>query len=369
MNQKRGTRFMDKYIKFLIIAFSFIYVGNVFAQMGTETFRINGYSSFEFEKQLGDEGKGDPNGSFDADLFDLVFNIFATDRLRIAADLTWEHGAATEDGRGNVAVEYAFGEYLLKDWLKVRAGKMFTPFGIYNEIHTAKPAFLTVKEPLSTNKNNKFGSDMRFYPRWATGMAALGNFQVSNINADYILLVSNGDQEMTNPFEEDNNKQKSIAGRLRFNPLNNLNLGVSLYTDKLTELDTLGEDTGDRTSQISYGGQAEYTFMHAGLELEYVAGSLDMTEPDEKLSSYAYTAMVYYIINDFLTPYIRYEFLDPNSDLDDDEANQFIYGLNFKISEHLFLKGEINSVSSKMLNQRFNGVDYSEFKAAIAIGF
>lgn len=359
---------MDKFMKFLVIAFSFILVGSLYAQIGNETFRINGYSSFEFEKQLGDKGKGDPNGSFDADLFDLVFNINATEHLRIASDLTWEHGAATEDGRGNVAVEYAFGEYLLKDWLKVRAGKMFVPFGIYNEIHTAKPAFLTVKEPLSTNKNNKFGSDMRFYPRWAAGVAALGNFQVSKINADYILLVSNGDQENTNPFEEDDNKQKSITGRLRFTPVNNLTLGVSIYSDQLTELDTLGEDTGNRTSQISYGGLAEYTIKDLGFELEYTAGSVDPSS-GSKLSAYAYTAMVYYTIKHFLTPYLRYEFLDPNSDLNDDEANQYIYGLNFKINENLFLKAEINSVSSGNANSRFSGVDYSEFKAAVAIGF
>ena len=49
---------------------------------------INGYSSFEFEKQIGEEGRGDPNGSFDVDLFDLVINVQATDRLRIATDIT-----------------------------------------------------------------------------------------------------------------------------------------------------------------------------------------------------------------------------------------------------------------------------------------
>jgi hypothetical protein len=136
---------------------------------------VNGYSSFEFEKQLGDKGKGDPNASFDADLFDLVLNFTPVPRLRVAADLTWEHGPATEDGRGNVAAEYAFAEFAAKDWLKLRAGKMFTAYGIYNEIHTAKPVFLTVKEPLSTNKNDKFGSELRFYPRWQTGLAVLAH--------------------------------------------------------------------------------------------------------------------------------------------------------------------------------------------------
>src|SRR5215208_2046366 len=107
----------------------------------TDFVRINGYTSVEFEKTLGEAGRGDHSGSFDADGFDLVLNFTPSHRLRVAADLTWEHGPATEDGRGNVAVEYAFPEYYASDLLKVRAGKMFTNFGIYNEIHTAKPAF------------------------------------------------------------------------------------------------------------------------------------------------------------------------------------------------------------------------------------
>jgi hypothetical protein len=94
---------------------------------GSETFTLNGYSSFEFEKRLTDQGRGDPNGSFDADLLDLVVNFKPDSRLRVAADLTWEHGAATEDGRGNVAVEYGLVEYAFHDWLRLRAGKMFTP--------------------------------------------------------------------------------------------------------------------------------------------------------------------------------------------------------------------------------------------------
>ena len=59
------------------------------AQLG-DRLRINGYSSMEFEYMTSDDGRGDPNGSFDADLFDLVFNFRPVDRLRIAADITWE---------------------------------------------------------------------------------------------------------------------------------------------------------------------------------------------------------------------------------------------------------------------------------------
>ena len=92
---------------------------------------------------------------------------------------------------------------------------MFVHFGIYNEIHTAKPATLTVKEPQSTNKNHKFGSELRFYPRWLTGIAVTGRRTIGGVDVDYIAQLANGEQSTVNPFEEDENQEKSISGRVR----------------------------------------------------------------------------------------------------------------------------------------------------------
>ena len=118
------------------------------------------------------EGGGDPNGSFDADGFDLGLNFHVSDKVRAATDLTWEHGAATEDNRGNVAVEYAFVEYTVSDLVKVRFGKMFTPFGVYNQIHTAKPTFLSRQGAGATNKPERIVVNAaRFFPRWGSGIA------------------------------------------------------------------------------------------------------------------------------------------------------------------------------------------------------
>lgn len=342
----------------------------ILGQIGNNI-QINGYSSFEFEKLFGEEGKGDPNGSFDADLFDIVLNVRASDRLRVAADITWEHGAASEDGRGNVAVEYAFGEYMVNNWLKFRAGKMFTHFGIYNEIHTAKPAMMTVKEPLSTNKNQKFGSDDkggRFYPRWVTGVAILGNLEISDMDADYIVQITNGEQENTNPFEEDDNTEKAVSGRFRIWPTYDLQLGASFYTDKISELDDEGEDAGKRSSLLSYGVQANWNPNKFGLEAEYVMGSFSPSVGDG-ITRYAYTIMGTYNVLPRVTPYVRYEFLDPDIDAEDDVAHMFVYGINYQVTNGLNLKGELNTVISDEMNSRFEGVNYTEFKFAVAIGF
>ncbi|MFY0625583.1 MAG: hypothetical protein JXR07_04780 [Reichenbachiella sp.] len=339
--------------------------------------RINGYSSFEYENRISGEDGSDPNGSFDADLIDLVINVDVTSNLRFSTDLTWEHGAATEDGLGNVAVEYAFPEYTVRDWLKFRVGKMFVPFGIYNEIHTAKPAFLAVKEPLSTNKPHKFGADTRFYPRWATGISILGNFSVKMMEFEYNLQISNGNQDIEmsgiNMFEEDDNKQKAIAFRLLFSPIQDLKLGVSTYSDIATvysydsnEDEYLATDSTNRVFSIS--GHAEYSHNNFGAEFEFISGEEKVTNTNP-MKKQAFEAMVYYTFIDRITPYVRYEFLDPNLDVSSDEAKMFSFGINTRIDKSFFLKLQYNSINSGVDNGEFSGMDLSEFQAAIVLGF
>lgn len=341
-----------------------------FGEQIDEKIRINGYFSFEYEKQISDDGAGDPNGSFDADLIDLVINAFPMDRLRLSTDLSWEHGTATEEDFGNVAVEYAFGEYTVKDWFQVRAGKMLTAFGIYNEVHTAKPVTLTVKEPLSTNKNNKIGSDLRFYPRWGTGLAFLGNSSISGVDVDYIVQVTNGAQENTNPFEEDDNSEKAFAGRVRLMPADSLTVGFSLYYDSLTELDEAEEETGGRTELFSYGAQAEWEKGGFGLQLEYVGGYVEPSSGGKNTRN-AMTAMISYTFKDRYTPYLRYEYLDPSTDIDDDEASLFVYGINTRVGDALFLKLELDTIDAGVNNTDFDEGEnkYTELKAAAVFAF
>jgi len=329
---------------------------------------INGYSSFEFEYQFDEVGKGDRNASFDADLFDIVLNVKPTDKLRIAADITWEHGTATEEAWGNAAIEYAFPEYTFKPWLKLRVGKMFVPFGIYNEIHTAKPSFLATKEPLSTNKNHKMGSDERFYPRWANGVSFVGKFKLKDIKLDYNLQLSNGYQESTNPYEEDDNQEKAIAARLRMSPKRGTKLGFSSYTDWLTELDSLGEDAGTRTLLYSYGFFLEHKIKNLGIELEYVGGAIDPSDADP-LQRYGTTAMLSYTIKEKFTPYFRHEWLDPNIDVGKDEAMISSIGINYQIDTGYFIKVQYNYVDGRQANDRFNGMKFSETQIALVAAF
>jgi len=332
---------------------------------------FNGYLSFEYERHIdgdkinGDgDAVGDANGSFDMDLFDLVINIQATDKLRVATDLTWEHGSATEDGRGNVAIEYAFAEYTLGQHTKVRAGKMFTNFGIYNEIHTAKPATLSVKEPQSTNKNDKLGSAIRFYPRWLNGLAVTAHYQLPTSSWDYVLQLSNGESEEVNPYEEDDNTHKAFNGRVRYRPTDSLQVGLSFYRDSM-------QDTSATIEIGSYGLQLEWESQddhEIGIEFEFVSGNEDHSN-GANIKRHAYTLMVFKPVTETITPYVRYEYLEPNQDITDDEASVLVLGSNILIDEGMFLKLELDYFSGEDNNADLSGASYSEVKMSLSVGF
>ncbi|MBL1277876.1 MAG: hypothetical protein COB30_017490 [Ectothiorhodospiraceae bacterium] len=329
---------------------------------------INGYFSFEYEECVKGDAGCDENGSFDLDLIDLVFNFQLSNHLRIATDITWEHGTATEDNRGNAAVEYAFAEYFVNDLVKFRAGKMFTHFGIYNEIHTAKPATLTVKEPITTNKNNKLGSEFRFYPRWNTGIAMLGDVEFEDKELNYIIQLSNGDDDKSNPYEKNANKNKAFNSRVRINWNNNIGFGLSYYQDKINHYDGAGVKDGT-TSITSYGGQVEYESTSGiGLEAEYVAGKV-RTFDQKNINRDAYTLMFYYRLDEIFTPYLRLEHLDPNENIPSDHGKVKILGVNILTDENMYLKFEFNKTTTGANNLKYSGDDFSEIKSSISIGF
>lgn len=320
---------------------------------------INGYTSFEFERQLESDGFGDTNGSFDADLFDIVLNVQVNDSLRVAADITWEHGSATEEDFGNVALEYAFAEYAFSNLFKLRAGKMFTPFGFFNEIHTAKPAYLSVKEAGSTNKpKNIIAGAPRFYPRWGVGLALQGNTMIDGHAVDYNLMISNGDQDDTNPFEEDNNTGKAAAFRTRVSATDDLQLGYSLYYDD-----------GLSTNTMSHGLQFEYLYDDFRLLGEGVWGEID-SEYQQRFNHYGWFLQTSYHLDNGLTPYFRFEHYDPDTDISNDHGFDAVLGINFNYNNLIFkLENNYYFGASESTLGTLPGNGYNEIKGAIVVGF
>jgi hypothetical protein len=325
---------------------------------------INGYTALEFERQLGDDGFGDPHGSFDADQFDLVFNIQVSDRIRVASDISWEHGTSTEDGRGNQALEYGFVEYTVHDLLKVRFGKMFTPFGIFNEIHTAKPAFLTVKEAPSLNQTERVVEGaFRFYPRWGAGIGLNGSGVMGGKNFNYDVVIANGENEVTNPYEEDDNTAKSLTGRFRLEPSDSLRVGTSFYFDKM--------ESPQFRSIWSEGLELEWTHGKLRLQAEAALGWLKRRGSDDTMRQLGWYVQPSWHFDNGLALYMRLDRIDPDSDVDDDEGRDFIAGLNYEVSKNFQVKAESNWFKGGSATEYavLPGRDYHEVKAAVVLGF
>lgn len=351
------------------LLFTAVCLPNSALALDWDSISLNGYTSFEFESQLTDDGNGDPNHSFDADLIDLVFNFQITDRTRAAVDMTWEHGAASEDGRGNVALEYAFVEYTVSDLFRLQVGKMFIPFGVFNEVHTAKPAFLSVKEAAATNKPSRLvDGARRFFPRWGVGINIRGDAPIGDSSFDYDLMITNGEQEETNPYEEDNNAAKSVTGRMRFYLADVVRLGVSFNYDK-PEFDGIERQTAVGLEVNIRAGRAELLLEGAYGEFGFIKAELEPGAED-KQRQLGGLAQLSYGLDTGTTPYMQFQTVDPDIDVDDDEGFAIVTGVN-QTFDALMFKLEHNYVvgNDKSSLAEFSGSRYHEIKAAVVLGF
>lgn len=350
----------------LSLAAVFLLVATPVLAIDWDKLSINGYTSFEYEKQLesAGEGGGDANGSFDADAIDLVLNFQVSDKIRASTDLTWEHGAATEDERGNAAVEYAFVEYTFTDLLKVRVGKMLTPFGVFNQIHTAKPAFLTVKEAASTNSPSRIVEDAdRFFPRWGAGIGLQGDGAMGEMPFDYDVLLANGEQDDANPFEEDDNSSKSVTARFRLEPTDSLQIGASLYYDKFAD--------GSQFDSIhSEGLEVDWQISRLRVLAEAVWGS-QRVPAGGSTNQVGWFIQPSFSFDNGVTPYLRYDWIDPDTDGDGDEGHDVVVGVNWEPSRWFMIKVENNWFKGRANSSlgQYPGRDYNEIKAAVVMGF
>ena len=342
------------------------------APLGAEIASLEGltidlYASFEFEQQLEDEGNGDPNGSFDNDQIDLVFN-YVRDRFRVALDAVFEHGTATEDGRGNVAISFGFAEYAHSNKFKLRFGKYLSPYGVHNELNSIKSRFLTVKIPLATNKPDKLAENgFRFFPRRQVGIAFLGSFPVGDASLDYDLVIGNGDQEETNPYEEDNNSQKAVTGRLVYRPSFASGLGLSVYSDKISEEG--GESA--RLNSLALHGTWEGERVRFWLEADF--GELDFDNPAATdIDQFGAFAELGYGFKNGLTTYLQVQNQETEAAGRKESATLIIPGIYYEFKKYAVVKLENAYNKGSSENGEFAdlpGRDYNEIRAAVVLGF
>ncbi len=163
---------------------------------------------------------------------------------------------------------------------------------------------------------------------------------------DAALGVYNGSGENTN----ENNKTMNYAVRVTASPIKPLMISANYYGGKIGFTDV---------SIFGFGLHAKVNNLL--LDGEYVLRKTDAAVAFTSTGYFFYTGYVIetdlWIINS-ITPLVRYENYDPNTDISDNQLTRFTLGLNFGLSDKNFTGVRINYENRDSKNLGFNSNDY-----------
>ncbi|MFQ5862087.1 MAG: hypothetical protein ACE5IC_03095 [Candidatus Brocadiales bacterium] len=169
-----------------------------------------------------------------------------SDRVKVAAEIEFEHGGASDRGGlttdesdkldGEVKLEFATVDFLLRDEVNFRAGIILVPLGKFNLVHDA-PLQDLIDRPLV---------DQKIIPTTLSqaGMGFFGTFYPTELSKlDYEIYATNGfGDEITGKdglrgarlfrYDRDNNNSPAIVARIGFSPFLGLEFGGSVYYNK-----------------------------------------------------------------------------------------------------------------------------------------
>lgn len=216
--------------KLLLLLTVCITIGNTFSQEKENTnqrrFVLGGYGSASYIN-VNSADEHDSGSTFEMGSFAPIFLFKYSDRLMFEAELEFEY----EHGQFEIMLEYADINYILNDYITVRAGKFLLPFGTFSE--RFHPSWINKMATMPLG----FGHGA-ISPSSGVGVELRGALDFKSSKFNYSLYATNGPILRTDAHgagmltfgsTDDNNKNKAIGGRLGYLPFSDssLELGFS----------------------------------------------------------------------------------------------------------------------------------------------
>lgn len=273
------------------------------------------------DTQFGLRNHSPVHASFAAAHLDL-FITADVGRLSFLSEVFFE----PEDNEMGMDLERIQINYLFANWLRVRAGRMHTAFGYYNDTYHHGNLFeLTTGRPFGA----QFEDDGGMLTAHLVGIGVDGTFPVGDGGSfRYDLEVGNGRySDITKvAIEQAAKDDKLINLRLRYSPLDGLIFGVNAQHDTVPALST-AMLTRPRASELTFGAHVVYMVDAAHVLLEGFVVSHDPRGAAKATTSLGGFAELGYKIGDF-TPYVRPELLHfpKNGDVVYQAADSFYAG-------------------------------------------
>lgn len=333
---------------------------------------LGGYMEalWKFERAEGvNEGS-----SFEARRFNLFTHSVVADRLRVAAELEFEHG--TEE----IKLEFAFLDFEIHPALTFRGGILLSPIGKFNLTHDSPLNDLTERPLMSTliipTALSEVG--MGFYGAFFPSAESRLTYEIYAVNGlhDGLLGGAGGTRiaEGRGAFDEDNNPLPSLVGRLTYSPLVALEIGASLHTGPYNRYQVDGIQVDDKRNLTIAALDWEYRQGTWDVIGEYARASIDV--PPSLRGLFAerqhglYTQLNYHFGRGWIammprsrfTAVGRYEVVDLDADIAGDAIQRFTLGLNFRPVEDTVFKVDYRTDllwSRVDVRERSVGVNFS----------
>jgi hypothetical protein len=198
---------------------------------------------------VGDEDKQAADGTFPAT------DSTANDYAELQRSFGW----------GGIEVQRVWLEYQPFDFMSIRAGQWFTPYGFWNDDH-GSPTIIGVHKPFPI-------SDAMF-PEKQTGVEVHGKYFIDSTALGYALTLSNGRGPYDAVRDLDNNK--AIGGRLyvETTAVGNLDFGIAAYRGRYTastkryRVDT--DSSGNSTAAIYRTLDSAYEELSLGADVRFL---------------------------------------------------------------------------------------------------
>lgn len=251
---------------------------------------IGGYGEMLYENFDSERQDGTPSGA--EDRLDYLRAVFYfgykfDDRILFNSELEVEHATTGEGGeeRGEVALEFAYLDFLVKPAFNVRAGMMLIPVGFINELHEP-PVYLGSRRPEverrlipSTWRENGAGFFGDAGPVTYRAYVVTGLASVAGSSSDAEGFGPGGIRDGRSSGFKASTRDLALTGRVDVRPVGGLTLGTGFHigeTGQGVRAPSTGEVIGGRT--ILMEGHVEYRWRGLWLRGLYVRTTVDDVE-------------------------------------------------------------------------------------------
>jgi hypothetical protein len=327
------------------IAFISMLPEAVYGQVQVSYFGHAGYTA-KFDDNLATKTQS----AFNSGGVDILLTSEITDRLSVLGELfTGFRG----DGSNSVALslERLYFKYAVNDYVNVRLGRMYTPLsfwqGRYSQAQFFQP---TINAPYAVR--TKF--DKGILPTNSVGLQIDGE-NIGKVKFSYYFMIDNTSASPS--LNTDNTDFKAVTAKLKFEPIENVQLYASGRTDKIIEGSTslqgrLVAETTDQTilnvGMVHIAPDAAFEFAFDYFHVTNETASLGQTGSD-----FMYGYVGYKIKK--IVPYVQWDVLsyDPKDQyFDNNDLRGLIIGTRYNIAPTAVIKLEYKYRGTDVINHQ-----------------